>query len=120
MFSLSGFFIIYLQGWKMSFTLKGRSKRIDYWIFIFQSAFLAALGIALSGLAFNHLPEALSNTWVALFALFLFGSLVPITTYRVRRFRDATGSGWHFLWSLIPYVGEIIAFIICLLPSSKS
>ena len=120
MFTLSDFFSVYLQGWKKSFKLKGRSKRIDYWIFILQSAFLAALGIALSNLAFNHLPEALSHTWMALFALFLLGSLVPITTYRVRRIRDATGSGWHFLWSLIPYIGEIIAFIICVLPSSKS
>ena len=122
MFTLSDFFSVYSQGWKKSFDLKGRAKRIDYWIFITQSAFLAASGIAINSLARVHLPETLGGIYgilFALFALFVLGSLVPITTYKIRRIRDATGNGWHILWNLIPYIGEVITFVICLLPSCR-
>jgi uncharacterized membrane protein YhaH (DUF805 family) len=55
-----------------------------------------------------------------LFAVFLFGILIPTLALTVRRLHDAGYSGLFALLLLIPYLGNLIIMIFALLPSSPA
>ncbi len=52
------------------------------------------------------------NFWVALFCLYLFGSIIPNLAVSVRRLHDQGSSGWNLLWGVVPVFGTIWLLIL--------
>lgn len=116
------------------FDFSGRSRRLEYWWFsLFWFVLLVGLGIAavatiagsLGGLA-QGVPIAWERVggglWMllALVAVFLLGSLIPMVALQVRRLHDLGVSGWWYLVYFIvgngigevPEVGTYVSGLI--------
>lgn len=65
-------------------------------------------------------PGLLAVPLLILFAVFLFGVIVPTLALTVRRLHDAGYSGLMALLLLVPYLGGLIIMIFALLPSSPA
>ncbi len=119
--------------YKRYFDFSGRSRRLEYWMFVLFSLIVASVLFALimaGGLNFAALsnPEALDMSFGPLFwlgglllSLFWLGSLIPGIAVVVRRLHDRDMSGWWYLGiivaSMIPIINFIagIAFLVLML-----
>ncbi|HVZ30116.1 MAG TPA: DUF805 domain-containing protein [Asticcacaulis sp.] len=95
-------------------TFSGRSRRSEYWFF--QLFFIIVYFFAMLAAAFmpnnpDGTPGALTMGIFGLFALFVFGSLIPLLSLAVRRLHDSNHSGWWLLISFVPFVGGILLLI---------
>ncbi len=119
--------------YKRYFDFSGRSRRLEYWMFVLFSIIVAAVLFALimaGGLnlaAFSD-PQAMDMSFGPLFwlgclllSLFWLGSLIPGIAVVVRRLHDRDMSGWWYLGiivaSMIPIINFIagIAFLVLML-----
>ena len=105
----------YSQGWKKSFDLRGKSSRGEYWSYFAIQVFI--------GIASALIYHGSNNFWKELilptFTLYWLGSIFSLLTIQLRRIRDSLGSGWWWLVNLVPYIGNFVIFIICLMPSKE-
>ena len=77
---------------------KGRSQRMEYWMFWFYSLVLAVvLGLVIG--------NAGSEVFLLAYQLVI---LVVGTSVGVRRLHDIGKSGWWLLLSLVPLVGSLV------------
>ncbi len=101
---------------------KGRSRRMEYWMFtLFQIIFIAvaAVLVALLG-GFDGGGGPFGGVILGIFLLAWLGLfLVPTIAVSVRRFHDQDKSGWFYLLSFIPYVGGIIVFVFMCLKGTE-
>ena len=96
----------------------GRASRAEFWYWqLFNFLVQIPLAVVLVGLT-AAAPEAgliaalvIGLGWCL---LFLFPSLAVF----VRRMHDIDKSGWYFLLLLVPIIGAIILFILCLQPGT--
>ncbi|WP_336981342.1 DUF805 domain-containing protein [Altererythrobacter fulvus] len=93
------------------FDFSGRSRRLEYWMFILFNLILI---FALGTLALV-LVERTGSGGEAGFGLlsilpfiYVLTMVCPMLAVQVRRFHDQDKSGWHVLLGLIPYVGSFI------------
>jgi len=119
--------------YKRYFDFSGRSRRLEYWMFVLFSIIVASVLFALilaGGLnlaAFSD-PQAMDTSFGPLFwlgslllSLFWLGSLIPAIAVVVRRLHDRDMSGWWYLGiivaSMIPIINFIagIAFLVLML-----
>lgn len=122
-----GFIDAVKRGFKKYATFTGRASRSEYWwwaLFTFAGylvlgllAFALGTGTSRDG---GRTPGLLSLPLIILFAVFLFGILVPTLAVTVRRLHDAGYSGLLALLFLLPYLGGLIIMIFALLPSSPA
>jgi uncharacterized membrane protein YhaH (DUF805 family) len=96
---------IFINSWKKSFTLEGRSNRKEFWTFQIVMGVASILGMILSFIL-NIEPIIL------FFALLLMISVVPSFSLAVRRCHDINLSGFFVLLTLIPGIGQFIYYII--------
>jgi len=52
-----------------------------------------------------------------LFTAVILVLYIPILSQTIRRLHDAGYSGWFIALGLIPYLGGIILFVLCVLPT---
>jgi len=105
----------YFSELKKTFVYKGRTSRKSFWLFavIHTILLLSVLGlIFLSDALAKGDTKSIYSTIetissILLIPLYLFPTL-SITT---RRFHDLNMSGWHQLYSFLPYIGGLILFI---------
>ncbi|MEZ8293450.1 DUF805 domain-containing protein [Vibrio splendidus] len=84
----------------------GRSSRREYWTFwLINLVFMLCL--AGVGRVFN-IPQITS-----FYAIMLF---LPSLSVLIRRLHDTGRSGWWCLIGVVPAIGTICIFILCLLP----
>jgi uncharacterized membrane protein YhaH (DUF805 family) len=122
-----GFVDAVKRGFKKYATFTGRASRSEYWwwaLFTFTGYLVLgllafAVGTATSGDG-GRTPGLLALPLIILFAIFLFGILIPTLAVTVRRLHDAGYSGLFALLLLIPYLGSLIIMIFALLPSSPA
>jgi uncharacterized membrane protein YhaH (DUF805 family) len=117
----------------------GTTSRSEYWLFILYTLMVTAVLslIALAIIIFGSLGAVLLGAnqgssaavggvsasliflfiVVGIFGLWLLASIIPYVSSTVRRVRDAGLSGLFVLVIFIPAVGNIILFILTLLPS---
>jgi uncharacterized membrane protein YhaH (DUF805 family) len=117
----------------------GTTSRSEYWLFILYmllvTAVFSLLAIAIiifgslgavllganqgSSAAVGGVSASLIFLFIVLgiFCIWLLASIVPYISSTVRRVRDAGLSGLFVLVIFIPAVGNIILFILTLLPS---
>lgn len=120
----------------------GKASRSEYWLFVLYVAIvttiatLLAIGIAIFGsvgaillgadLGAEAAADGLSASLIFLFillgayTLWALATLIPWISSTVRRVRDTGLSGLFVLVILIPGIGNIILFVLTLLPTKNS
>ena len=73
---------------------------------------LEMIGTMLAG---GRSDSYLANSLTSIYSLAV---LLPAIGVTVRRLHDADKSGWLVLLGLIPFIGTIILFIICITPGT--
>lgn len=92
----------YVNTWKNTFNVKGRSTRSEYNTFYFGTLLLIFILATIDGLF-----GTLSNTGEPMLAtIFQIASIIPSITVGIRRLHDMDYRGW---WILFPLV--IVALI---------
>ena len=102
---------------------EGRAQRSEYWWGGIAYSF--CIGIVLFiltiPLSLFIMDPASSDTdfvlFLLLFTAVIFTLYIPILSQTIRRLHDAGYSGWFIALGLIPYVGGIILFVLCVLPT---
>ena len=104
----------------------GRSRAAEIWSFqlgqLIVVATVYALFAALVGFeqgAGTGRPVFAFQVLMALLAVFLLGTLVPLVAIQVRRFHDQAMSGWFLLLGFIPYLGSLILLVFLCRPGTK-
>ncbi|MDC0395732.1 DUF805 domain-containing protein [Candidatus Pelagibacter sp.] len=93
---------------KKYFVMQGRASKSEFWWFqlIWSSCFI---------LSFIFESETVSY--------FLFGIIImifiPLFTVGVRRLHDTGRSGFHYLWSAVPFIGSLIVLALMLADGTK-
>jgi len=88
----------------------GRARRSEYWYF---SLFLSLIAIVLTLICFVLFDAGGGDSlfiWAPIGVLAL-GVIIPSISVSVRRLHDTGNSGWLYLLSLIPYIGNFIMII---------
>ena len=102
---------------------EGRAQRSEYWWGGIAYSFCIAIVFSILMIPASFMFIDSSSTESDLAMIFLLFTLVilifyiPILSQTIRRLHDAGYSGWFIALGLIPYVGGIILFVLCVLPT---
>jgi len=92
----------YLEVLKKYAVFSGRARRKEYWMFTLFSSIITCVLVFVEGLT--------GSPGVVTF-LYNLAVLIPGIAVSVRRLHDTNRSGWWFLISLIPLIGNIVVFL---------
>ena len=112
-------FVRTIKSWKG----EGRAQRSEYWWGGIAYSFCIAIVFSILMIPASFMFIDSSSTESDLAMIFLLFTLVilifyiPILSQTIRRLHDAGYSGWFIALGLIPYVGGIILFVLCVLPT---
>jgi len=101
----------------------GRARRREYWYFVLFRVLIVGAPILLGGIIsgiWGDPGEDVSPVGMGFMAVggaAYLGTMIPNLCAMIRRFHDVGLSGWLVLLNAIPYLGALITFIICVLPS---
>jgi len=103
---------------------RGRSRRMEYWMFALFQVIVAILLVVLAGIGgAGDAADAGAYLWSSLggmlLLLFVVVNFIPSLAVQVRRFHDQDRSGWFILLSFIPFVGGLIVFVFMLLDGTR-
>ena len=93
---------------KKYFVFKGRASKSEFWWFqlIWTASFI---------LAFVFGSESLSAFLLGI-VIIIF---IPLWAVGVRRLHDTGRSGFHYLWSAVPFIGSLIVLALMLADGTK-
>ena len=97
----------------------GRARRSEYWKFMLFTMIIEALSTVIFS---TIIPLTVEIHGVEISLVYLAVCLIfylPKLSVSVRRLHDIGKSGWFYLISLIPVVGQIIFFIWCVKDSEE-
>jgi len=98
-------------------TFKGRARRSEYWWYsLFYSIVL--LITILSDRAFDIKFQG--SPYGPITLIFMIAMFLPDLTVSVRRFHDIGKSGWNYLFTLIPFIGNLLLLVWFCRDSDKS
>lgn len=99
--------------YKHALDYKGRTARLEYWLFVAFYAGVAALIYIVTNL--------LDTDWFGegIYGVFVFVHFFILLSLQVRRLHDTGKSGWWVLIGVIPLIGTVILFILYILPSDE-
>ncbi|KPL69724.1 hypothetical protein SZ64_17990 [Erythrobacter sp. SG61-1L] len=90
------------------FDFSGRSRRLEYWLFLLFNLFVAVL-VTMLGIEIeeNSAPGKSGGMDFGskLLLAYALGISCPVLALQVRRLHDLEKSGWYVLLGLIPYIG---------------
>lgn len=101
----------------------GRARRREYWYFVLFRALIVGIPVILGGIISGVWSEAGGDPspvglgFMILGGLAYLGTILPNLCAMIRRFHDVGLTGWLVLLNAIPYLGPLVTFIICVLPS---
>ena len=105
--------------WKRYFDFSGRSRRMEFWMFVLLSAVFGAIFGAFvggsMGWAASHNMEPTAGFWIlcVLFYLLIFVLFgIPGIALGVRRLHDQDKSGWLYLLNFVPIANFYILFLM--------
>lgn len=99
----------YLMVLKKYAVVEGRSRRKEYWYFVFFNFIIMLVLGFLDYFLFPPLPEQRFGILLMLYSLAVF---VPAITVQIRRLHDIGKTGWWLLLSLLPIIGTIILLVL--------
>ena len=93
---------------KKYFVFEGRASKSEFWWFqlIWTVCFI---------LAFVFGSESI-NAFLLGIIIIIF---IPLWTVGVRRLHDTGRSGFHYLWSVVPFIGSLIVLALMLADGTK-
>ena len=92
----------YFEVLKKYAVFSGRTRRMEYWMFILFNTIIAFVLAFVEGLVGG--PGVAAN-------LYGLAVLIPSLAVGVRRLHDTGRSGWWLLISLVPVVGAIVLLV---------
>ena len=102
------FFEAIENGYKNMFVTNKCATRAEYW---WWNLYYVLLILCINSF-FNY---GLQRLFLVALVITHF---IPTLTLSIRRLHDSDHSGWHLLWSFIPYVGIFFLLYFMLLPSN--
>ena len=98
------------------FDFSGRSRRMEYWMFVvFQVlvalalVFLMVLGSAAGGAGgLGGEPGSLGAIGIVLLIVFWLAMVIPTIAVTVRRLHDQNLSGWFYLLNFVPVANLVL------------
>ena len=106
----------YLQALKRWNDFNGRSRRMEYWIFL---AINIGIEVVLSFLDAMLGMRSASTGIGPLGGLYSLVVLIPGIAVTIRRLHDTGRSGWWILIALVPIIGGIWLLVLMVLDSHK-
>ena len=105
--------------WSNYATLKGRSRRSEYWwiqlFLVLTNLAVAAIDLALMN---GDVDRFIANGGGGIVGLvWILVTIVPALAVLVRRLHDTGKSGWWVLIGFVPFVGTIVLFVFSVLDS---
>ena len=101
---------------------QGRSRRLEFWLFLAMNAAALFLFAFLAGAAnqasFNQASSMGGTIMSVVIILLWLAVLIPMLAVMVRRFHDQDRSGWFVLMNFIPGVGGLLVLIFMCLPGT--
>jgi uncharacterized membrane protein YhaH (DUF805 family) len=120
----------YFDVFKKYALLKGRSMRVEFWVFTLINVAInfcaGALSAYLGNAANNYLVGNGGNLDIILiawrivlipFLIYVLITIIPWICVSVRRLHDTNHSGWWLLMSAIPWIGQIWLLILLIADS---
>jgi len=102
--------------WKNYVNFSGRARRAEYWKAVLGLV-LCVIPLAIADVV--AFPELVIETGLGLFTtLFVLAIFLPTVSLTVRRLHDSSKSGWWYLITFVPFVGNLILFIFTVLDST--
>lgn len=109
---------LYLSTWRKTFDIRGRARRLEYWLFhLIWFLFTVAIGM-LGGIAFAYelaTPYSILIGVGGLTGIWYIATLVPSFSVTVRRFHDAGISG---KWLVAYYLVWMAVYLFILLATA--
>ncbi|HTR86621.1 MAG TPA: DUF805 domain-containing protein [Reyranella sp.] len=90
-------------------TFSGRASRAEYWWFQLVVLLLLLVMVVLSAV-----PSTATGVVSLILTLAYVGLWLPLLAVSVRRLHDRNYSGWHLLWSLVPFGGLVLLVWFCM------
>lgn len=117
----------FLDGIKKTFTVEGRATRTEYWFFVLSvwicSVVLFGIFTSITYLLSCLFPDGggLATAIMIIIGLAyivcVVGLVISSFTIQIRRLHDINKSGaWIFL-SFVPFIGNIVLLVFCVMPS---
>lgn len=100
----------YLEVLQKYAVFSGRARRKEYWFFVLFNT-LISMGLVAVELVAGIADKMLSVGVSLLLVLYALAVLLPSLAVSVRRLHDTGRSGWWYLLSLIPLIGQIILIV---------
>jgi uncharacterized membrane protein YhaH (DUF805 family) len=104
----------YLKVLKQYADFSGRARRKEYWMFVLFNTIFLIIATILDNVFGLTLGEQIYGVLYFLYALVV---LIPGLAVCVRRLHDVGKSGWMYLIVLIPIIGVIWIFVLCVTDS---
>lgn len=99
----------YTKPYKNYINFKGRTRRLEYWMFILINVvIIMTLGFLGAYFEENHQ----SDIFFSIFAIYFLFNMVPFLALIVRRLHDMGKSGWYWFVRFIPVIGPIWLLIM--------
>lgn len=101
----------------------GRARRREYWFFVLFRTLIVGVPVILGGIISGIWsetggdPSPVGVSFMVVGGLAYLGTILPNLCAMIRRFHDVGLTGWLVLLNAIPYLGPLVTFIICVLPS---
>ena len=112
-----------LMPYRRYFDFSGRSRRMEYWMFVLLFAIVYAGAMMLLFWDASSMSKASGSAAAAaelggvgrvgayIFGFYFLVSFIPLLSVQVRRFHDQDKSGWFSLLGFVPVVGALIVFL---------
>ena len=110
------------------FCITGRANRKTFWFFTLNYLVLFFITELIARYIADFLDKYPTDSIFAIitgsvafviFLLFDAWLLFSLMCLMVRRIQDTNRSGWYFMLSFVPFVGEIIMLVFALIPGTK-
>lgn len=102
----------YIEALRKYGTVRGRSRRREYWTFVLVNVLVFVVFTAIQG---ARLGVTVNLILAVVETLFFLAILVPSLTVAIRRLHDTGRSGWWLLIGLVPIIGQIFLLVLFLL-----
>jgi uncharacterized membrane protein YhaH (DUF805 family) len=97
----------YLDVLKKYAVFDGRASREEFWMYVL---FTFIILVVLSLINHNGL----------LMGIYSLATLLPSLGVEIRRLHDTNRTGWWLLINLIPAIGPLVIFVLCVLPGDAA
>ena len=98
----------YLKVINSYFDFKGRSRRMEYWMFVLINSIISVFCILLDSM----LGTVWSIGYGPIYIGYGLAVFVPGLAVAIRRLHDIGKSGWYYLLVIIPIIGPIWLIIL--------